>query len=80
VRSREINESMKLAATDALADAVGDDRLSVDYILPKAFEPGIARKVAIAVARASLETGSAKLKISPNDIEETVDRGFRRIG
>jgi hypothetical protein len=46
----------------------------------KAFEPGIARKVAIAVARASLETGSAKFKISPNDIEETVDRGFRRIG
>jgi malate dehydrogenase (oxaloacetate-decarboxylating) len=80
VRSREINESMKLAATDALADAVGDDRLSADCILPKAFEPGIARKVAIAVARASLETGSAKLKISPNDIEETVDRGFRRIG
>jgi len=80
VRSREINESMKLAATDALADAVGDDRLSVDYILPKAFEPGIARRVAIAVAKASLESGSAKLKISPDDVEAIVDTGFKKIG
>ena len=80
VRSREINESMKLAATDALADAVGDDRLSVDYILPKAFEPGIARRVALAVAKASLESGSAKLKISPDDVEAIVDTGFKKIG
>jgi malate dehydrogenase (oxaloacetate-decarboxylating) len=80
VRSREINESMKLAATDALADAVGDDRLSVDYILPKAFEPGIARRVALAVAKASLESGSAKLKISPDDVEAIVDTGFKKVG
>jgi len=80
VRSREINESMKLAATDALADAVGDDRLSVDYILPKAFEPGIARRVALAVAKASLKSGSAKLKISPDDVEAIVDTGFKKVG
>ncbi len=80
VRSREINESMKLAATDALANAVGDDRLSVDYILPKAFEPGIARRVALAVAKASLESGSAKLKISPDDVEAIVDTGFKKVG
>ena len=71
---------MKLAATDALADAVGDDRLSVDYILPKAFEPGIARRVALAVAKASLESGSAKLKISPDDVEAIVDTGFKKVG
>lgn len=80
VRSRDINESMKLMATDALADAVGDDRLSADYILPKAFEPGIARKVAIAVAKASVESGSARIRVALDDVEALVDRGFKRLG
>ncbi|RLL90447.1 hypothetical protein BG32_00380, partial [Mesotoga sp. HF07.pep.5.2.highcov] len=56
-RSSEINEAMKLAATKALSSAVPEEKLSSDYILPKPFEPGIARRVALAVAKASIESG-----------------------
>lgn len=79
VRSREINEFMKLAATDALADAVSDDKLSADNILPKVFEPGIARRVAIAVGKASIESGSATINVSLDDVEALVDRSLERI-
>jgi malate dehydrogenase (oxaloacetate-decarboxylating) len=79
VRSREINEFMKLAATDALADAVSDDKLSADNILPKVFEPGIARRVAIAVGKASIESGSATINVSLDDVEALVDKSLERI-
>ncbi|MBN2219874.1 MAG: NADP-dependent malic enzyme [Kosmotogaceae bacterium] len=76
-RSREINEAMKLAATNALSSAVPEERLSSEYILPKPFEPGIARRVALAVAKASIESGCSKL--SGNiDLDELIDRGLKR--
>lgn len=78
VRSREINEAMKLAAVDALANAVDGAKLSSEYILPRAFEPNIARNVAIAVAQAAVESGASKLKVE-TDVEELVDRGFKKL-
>ncbi|RLL85720.1 malate dehydrogenase [Mesotoga sp. H07pep.5.4] len=76
-RSREINEAMKLAATKALSSAVPEENLSSDYILPKPFEPGIARMVALAVAKASIESGCSRL--SGNiDLDELIDRGLKR--
>lgn len=76
-RSREINEAMKLAATKALSSAVPEEKLSSDYILPKPFEPGIARRVALAVAKASIESGCSRL--SGNiDLDELIDRGLKR--
>jgi len=76
-RSREINEAMKLAATKALSSAVPEENLSSDYILPKPFEPGIARRVALAVAKASIESGCSRL--SGNiDLDELIDRGLKR--
>jgi malate dehydrogenase (oxaloacetate-decarboxylating) len=77
-RSREINEAMKLAATDALASAVPEEKLSRDYILPRPFEPGVARKVALAVARASVDSRCSRLSGEIN-LEELIEIGFKRI-
>ncbi len=59
VRARDINDEMKLAAAQALAELVPAERLSADYILPQPFEPGVAQAVAEAVARAARESGVA---------------------
>ena len=47
--AEEITDSMKLAAAKALADLVSDDKLSADYVIPGAFEEGVAEAVAEAV-------------------------------
>ena len=60
VRARDINDAMKLAAAQALADLVGDD-LSAEYILPAAFDERVCPAVAAAVARAARETGAARI-------------------
>ena len=61
VRAREINEQMKLAASHALAGLVSEDELSVDYILPKAFDKRVGPAVAAAVAQAARDSGVARL-------------------
>jgi len=61
VRAREINEEMKLAAARALAGLVGEDQLSADFILPKAFDPRVGPAVASAVAQAARDTGAARI-------------------
>ena len=59
-RATDINEAMKLAASDALANLVGDD-LSDDYILPKAFDERVVPAVADAVKKAAIESGVSRL-------------------
>ncbi len=61
VRASDINEEMKMAAADALAGLVSDEELSVDYILPKAFDPRVGKTVAEAVAKAARMSGVARL-------------------
>ena len=48
-RASQITDSMKLAAAKALAAMVPEDKLSEDYIIPGAFEEGVAANVAKAV-------------------------------
>ena len=85
VRSKVINEEMKLAAVRALADlakkpvpdmvnmAYGIDNLSFgkQYIIPKPVDPRLLTTVAPAVARAAMETGVAKFPIQDWDAYET---------
>lgn len=59
VRAKDINDAMKLAAAQALADLVGDD-LRADYILPAPFDERVCPAVAQAVARAARECGLAR--------------------
>ena len=61
VRARDINDAMKLAAAYAIADLIGDDERSEEYIIPGAFDPRVAESVAAAVAKAARETGVARL-------------------
>lgn len=60
VRAKEINESMKVAATFAIASLVKDD-LCASCILPKPFDSQVVPLVARAVAEAALKTGAANL-------------------
>ncbi len=59
VRAREINDEMKIAASFAIAELVGDE-LSREHILPLAFDRRIAPAVAEAVKTAARQTGVAR--------------------
>ena len=48
-RATQITEQMKLAAANAIAGLVPEDKLSDEYILPEAFHPAVAQVVADAV-------------------------------
>lgn len=61
VRASEINEEMKLACADALANLISDEELNEDYILPKAFDPRVGETVAKAAAEAARKTGVARI-------------------
>lgn len=61
VRASEINEEMKMAAANAIADLISDEELSAEYIIPKAFDPRVGKAVATAVADAARKTGVARI-------------------
>jgi malate dehydrogenase (oxaloacetate-decarboxylating) len=61
VRASDINDAMKLAAADALASLVPEDKLSAEYILPYAFDEAVCPAVAAAVAQAARDTGVARI-------------------
>jgi len=77
VRARAINEEMKKAAARALADLTKQPVPEVvniayntknlifgrKYIIPKPLDPRLISTVALAVAKAAVETGVARIKI-----------------
>ena len=89
VRSSVINEEMKLAASLALAEltkepvpadvlrAYGLTSLEFgrDYIIPKPLDPRLISKVAMAVAKAAMDSGVAKYPITDwNAYRITLDK------
>ena len=60
VRAREIDESMKLAAANAIANVIPEEELSEDYIIPSVFDERVAPAVAETVAEAAKESGAAR--------------------
>jgi malate dehydrogenase (oxaloacetate-decarboxylating)(NADP+) len=86
VGATTINEPMKLAAVNAIADlamaeqsdvvalAYGDQRLSFgrEYLIPKPFDPRLIVKIAPAVARAAMDSGVALNPIA--DFDAYTDR------
>jgi malate dehydrogenase (oxaloacetate-decarboxylating)(NADP+) len=74
VRARTINDAMKIAAAEALAQLAREDvpdevhlasagsRLTFgpDYIIPNAFDPRLIARVPPAVARAAIDSGVAR--------------------
>ena len=61
VRASEINEAMKLAASQALSELISDEELTAENIIPAAFDPRVAPAVAKAVAEAARATGVARI-------------------
>ena len=61
VRASDINEEMKVAAANALANLISDDELTADYIIPAAFDERVGPAVAKAVAEAARKSGVARI-------------------
>ena len=61
VRSSDINEEMKMAAAQALADLISDEELSEERIIPEPFDPRVVPAVAKAVAEAARKSGVARI-------------------
>ena len=82
VRSKTINEEMKVAAANAIAKlaredvpdevvaAMGGDRphYGKDYIIPSTFDPRLISIIPAAVAKAAMDSGVARKKIENFDI------------
>ncbi len=62
VRATTVNREMMIAASYGIANCVSDKELSVDYILPYAYDKKAHGAVAKAVAEAAVKSGVAKLK------------------
>ncbi|NHN47319.1 NADP-dependent malic enzyme [Halostella sp. JP-L12] len=87
VRATEINEDMKVAAAEALADlakqdvpdavvkAYGDQPLQFgpDYIIPKPLDPRVLFEVAPAVAQAAMDSGAARAELDTEEYVETLE-------
>ncbi len=58
--ARDINDEMKLAAARAIAELVEPEKLSAEYIIPSALDPGVAAHVAAKVKEAAIRTGTAR--------------------
>lgn len=61
VRAKDINEEMKMAAAEALADLISEEEINEDYIIPKAFDPRVGPAVAKAVAKAARDSKVARI-------------------
>ena len=82
VRSKTINEEMKIAAANAIASlareevpdevvaAMGGERphYGKNYIIPSTFDPRLVSIIPAAVAKAAMDTGVARKKIENFDI------------
>ncbi|MGE7216174.1 NAD(P)-dependent malic enzyme [Priestia koreensis] len=74
VRATHINEKMKMAAVEAIADLIGEAELTADYVIPAPFDARVAPAVAAAVAKAAMETGVARIKVDPAEVAEKTRR------
>lgn len=58
-RATDINEAMKLAAAEAVANCIADDELSEEYIVPSVFNKQVVRHVARAVEVTARQSGAS---------------------
>ena len=61
VRAKDINDEMKIAAAEALANLISEEELSPEYFIPKAFDKRVGPAVAKAVADAAVKSGVARI-------------------
>ncbi|HLS07285.1 MAG TPA: malic enzyme-like NAD(P)-binding protein [Bacillota bacterium] len=68
VRATRINDQMKIAAAQAIAELISPSDLNEDYVIPGPFDPRVAPAVAASVAQVAIETGVARVNISPTEV------------
>ncbi|QOS97448.1 NAD-dependent malic enzyme [Brevibacterium sp. JNUCC-42] len=73
-RSTSINEEMKLAAVYAIADLIEDGQLNADFVIPAPFDPRVAPSVAVAVAKAAMDSGVARLIVDLEEIKAKTEK------
>src|SRR5690625_6683354 len=70
VHATRINEKMKIAAVEAIAELITETELNEDYVIPNPFDARVAPAVAKAVAKAAMESGVARIEVDPEEIAE----------
>jgi malate dehydrogenase (oxaloacetate-decarboxylating)(NADP+) len=94
VGATQINEAMKVAAADAIAalarmpahdsvaQAYGGRRLvfGADYIIPTPFDPRLIGEIAVAVAKAAMDSGVAKKTLNLDDYKRNLNHPNTRSG
>lgn len=78
VRATDINDSMKIAAAQAIADMVPERELSAAKIIPFSFDREVAPRVAAATAKAAMESGVARVQIDPQQVAENLRQRLAR--
>jgi malate dehydrogenase (oxaloacetate-decarboxylating) len=59
-RATTINEAMKVAAANAIAECIDEEDLGEEYIIPSVFNKQVVRSVSRAVKAAAYASGAAK--------------------
>ncbi|MFC3441642.1 NADP-dependent malic enzyme [Sphingobium rhizovicinum] len=94
VGATQINEAMKVAAADAIAalarmpahdsvaQAYGGRKLvfGADYIIPTPFDPRLIGEIAVAVAKAAMDSGVARKTLDLDDYKRSLTRQNTRSG
>ncbi|PRY19928.1 allosteric NADP-dependent malic enzyme [Aliiruegeria haliotis] len=87
VAARDINDEMKLACVEAVAalarattsaevgEAYQGEQLTFgpDYLIPKPFDPRLLPTIALAVARAAMQTGVAQKQIDLDEYRQSLE-------
>ena len=60
VHARDINDEMKIAAAEAIANVIPENEITPEYIIPDAFNPAVKEAVSTAVKEAARKTGVAR--------------------
>jgi malate dehydrogenase (oxaloacetate-decarboxylating) len=68
-RASRINEAMKLAAANAIADIIAPEELHPDYIIPSVFDRRVGEAVAREVEEAAYATGVARRERATSETE-----------
>ena len=77
VRASDINEPMKVAASRAIASLV--DPVSEQSIIPSPLDRRVVPAVAEAVARAAIESGTARLHLDPSEVGRRAEAMVRAL-
>ncbi|MEA3541324.1 MAG: NADP-dependent malic enzyme [Pseudomonadota bacterium] len=94
VGATQINEAMKVAAADAIAalarmpahdsvaQAYGGRKLvfGADYIIPTPFDPRLIGEIAVAVAKAAMDSGVAKKTLNLEEYKRSLTHQNTRSG